>query len=1031
MIISNYAIKFRSAVFVFIAVSVILGVSSYRNLPREGAPDITIPYVFVAAVYEGTAPSEMEKLVTIPLEKQLNDLENVKEMRSTTAEGICSVAIEFLAGQDINTARQRVKDQIDLARPNLPRDLDEPIVNAFNFSSDFPVFILTLSGPTDLQRLKALAETVKTDIELVPGVKDVGISGVREREIRVEIDLARVAAYGLPLGLVVQRIADENRTISAGNIDTGNGKFQVRMPGEFGLASELKDLLLVNRPGGAVYLSDVASVADTFKDARSLSRLNGDPCVSISVKKRSGVNTVEVAGSIRKLIDHVSMPPEISMTVVFDQADHIHMMINELENNIFSGFVLVVGVLLFMGWRNSLLVAVAIPLSMLISFVVMGFMGMTLNMIVLFSLVMAVGMLGDNAIVIVENTYRQHCDGLSRIDAARRGAGEVAWPVITSTLTTVAAFWPLLTWPGIMGQFMGFLPKTLMVTLLSSLFVALVMNPALCSALVSRPKGGKTGAARGGNPLMKGYESFLRGALSRRGAVVVLSLLAMILTVQTYARYGKGIELFPEVEPRNATVDVKFPQGMAIERTDAAIREIESKLQKYEDIKFFLTTVGGQDATALMGETGTHIGQIRLEFKDAAERKQNSMKTVSEIRKDVGLIPGAEVKVDKEEEGPPTGAPVSIEVTGEDFDVLSRISGDIMREISTVEGLVDLRDDFEEALPELRVHVDRDRAAVLGLDMNTVGGYLRTAIYGTESSKFRSGDEEYDITVRAPAAQRGTVDMLQNTLIPGPGGVSVPLSSVCRVAYEGGKGAITRKNQKRVITVIGENEGRGSDKVLGDVRKRLADFSLPRGYGLTYTGENKEMEESGSFLAGAFALAVGLILVILVVQFNSPIQPLIIGSSVVLSIVGVMWGLLICRMRFGIIMTGVGVISLAGVVVNNAIVLVDCVRLRRAEGLSAMEALVTAGCLRMRPVLLTAITTILGLIPMAIGYSLEIHEWPPLITAGAESSAWWAPMAVAVIFGLGVATMLTLVVVPVLYSLCSSGADRLRALVRR
>jgi multidrug efflux pump subunit AcrB len=354
-----------------------------------------------------------------------------------------------------------------------------------------------------------------------------------------------------------------------------------------------------------------------------------------------------------------------------------------------------------------------------------------------------------------------------------------------------------------------------------------------------------------------------------------------------------------------------------------------------------------------------------------------------------------------------------------------------MREISTVEGLVDLRDDFEEALPELRVHVDRDRAAVLGLDMNTVGGYLRTAIYGTESSKFRSGDEEYDITVRAPAAQRGTVDMLQNTLIPGPGGVSVPLSSVCRVAYEGGKGAITRKNQKRVITVIGENEGRGSDKVLGDVRKRLADFSLPRGYGLTYTGENKEMEESGSFLAGAFALAVGLILVILVVQFNSPIQPLIIGSSVVLSIVGVMWGLLICRMRFGIIMTGVGVISLAGVVVNNAIVLVDCVRLRRAEGLSAMEALVTAGCLRMRPVLLTAITTILGLIPMAIGYSLEIHEWPPLITAGAESSAWWAPMAVAVIFGLGVATMLTLVVVPVLYSLCSSGADRLRALVRR
>ena len=484
------------------------------------------------------------------------------------------------------------------------------------------------------------------------------------------------------------------------------------------------------------------------------------------------------------------------------------------------------------------------------------------------------------------------------------------------------------------------------------------------------------------------------------------------------------------MEPPNAKIPLRFPQGTAIERTDAVLRRIEEKLidRDYEDVEFFLTTVGstGAGEMAGAGAAGSHIGQIHAEFMDAEDRKGNTTELVAEIRKLVGVVPGAEVKVEKEEEGPPTGPPVSIEVSGDDFDTLAQLSERIIREIETVPGLVDLQDDLEAALPELRVEVDRQRAALLGLDTAAIGRYLRTAIFGMESSTFRFGEDEYDITVRLPEAQRNTLDLLDRLRLPVAGGHSVPLSSVCRVEYRGGRGAITRKNQKRVVTISGNNENRGVDKILEEVKPRVADIRMPRGYSVTYAGDTQEMEESGKFLGRAFAMALGLIVVILVIQFNSAVLPLIIMTSVMLSVVGVLWGLMICRLKFGVIMTGLGVISLAGIVVNNAIVLVDCIRQRREEGHGPFDAAVEAGKMRLRPVLLTATTTILGLVPMAIGYSLEIHEWPPRIIAGAESSAWWAPMAVAVIFGLAVATVLTLVLVPVMYTIAESASTAFR-----
>jgi len=1023
MILSDYSVKFRSAVFVFIVVLVLIGAACYMRLPREGAPDITIPYVFVTAYYEGTGPSEVEKLVTIPLEKSLNDLENVKEIRSTSSENLCALSIEFVAGQDIDLARQRVKDKVDLAKPDLPEDLDEPIVDAFNFSSDFPVFTFALSGETDLSRLKNLAENLQDEIEMLSGVKSAGMSGVREREIRVEMDLTRLVAYDIPLSLVVERISRENSTVSAGNMEMGGDKFQVRIPGEFQLVAEMRDILLTEREGRPIYLTDIATITDTYKDVESISRLNGNSCVSISIKKRAGENAVALISKVKQILDDFSLPPGISLTVVMDQSEYVNMMIRELENNVVTGFILVVIILfVFMGGRNSLFVALAIPLSMLIAFAIMAFNGFTLNMMVLFSLVLAVGMLVDNAIVIVENIYRHRGLGMSKTEAARRGASEVAWPVITSTLTTCAAFSPLLFWPDIMGQFMGFLPRTLIIVLSASLFVAIVINPAVCSALIStgerkNPGNGKIAY----HPFVMGYEALLRSALKHRLPVILIGFSFLVLSILSWGELGKGRELFPDVEPRNATVHLKFPQGTSIERTDSALREIEEKLHKYGDIEFFLTTVGsGASLGPWGGGLGTHRGNIHVEFLDAKDRQGDSIELVERIRDDIGTIAGGEIEVEREREGPPTGAPISIEISGDDFDTLSRCSGDITRTIETVPGLVDLQDDLEEALPELQFRVDRPRAALLGLDTDAIGFFLRAAIYGIESSKFRADEDEYDITLRVPRKQRDTVNMLDEIFIPVPGGGTVPLSSVGRVVYAGGRGAIGRKDQKRVVTIRGNNQGRGVDNILKDIRPLIEGINLPCGYSVRYAGDDEEMREATAFLGRAFAVAVGLILVILVVQFNSAILPGVILITVLLSLIGVIWGLLICRMKFGVIMTGVGVISLAGIVVNNAIVLVDCILKRRDEGLDALEAAVAAGRIRLRPVLLTATTTILGLIPMAVGYSLEIHAWPPRFVAGAETSEWWAPMAVVVIFGLGVATVLTLVLVPVMYSFCDS-----------
>lgn len=1034
MIVTTYAIKFRKAVLIGIVLLALAGVDAYRVLPREQFPDVTIPHIYVTAPYKGTAPEDVEKLIAIPMERKLNEVEGIKELRSSSGENLCFIDIEFVAGTDINIARQRVKDKVDLARPDLPADLDEPVVDGRNFSSDIPVLIFTLSGDPDLQRLKNLAELLKDRIERLADVRDVVISGGLEREIRVEADLVRLAAYDLPLGRLLQRIADENVTITAGSLEAGGHKYLVRIPGEFALASSMRDMAVAGAAGHPVFLRDVAVITDGFKDVDSLSRINGKPCVSLSVKKRDGINVVSTIQEIRRILGDTILPPGVQATTVFDQADEIARQIRELENNIFSGFLLVLVVLLvFMGLRNSLLVALAIPTSLLAAFIIMRAAGATLNMMTLFSLVLVIGMLVDNAIVIVENTYRLRQLGLSRVEASLRGAREVAWPVTTSTLTTVAAFLPLMYWPGMIGKFMWFLPWTVIVTLVASLGVALLFNPAVCSFFIGRQRGR---ARADGDPprphrFVRWYERLLRRSLEQRAATLTVGVAMLVVAFSAYARFGLGVVLFPVVDPRNADVFIRFPEGTPLERVDAAVRAVERAIPRTPDIQYVLANIGvGASADPLLGGvgSGTHRASLTIQFVPFEQRRGKTLALVDDIRNAIPSIPGAEVTVSRERMGPPVGAPVQVELSGDDFSTLSELTAQAEQRLAAIPGLVDVRHDYEDALPELQFQVDRTRAALYGMDAREIGTFLRMSIFGLEASTYRAGKDEYDITVRLPKNQRDTLSLLANVRLPAVNGDSVPLTSLGKTVYTGGRGEIRRKNQKRVITISGNDQGRGLDRILADVKDAMAGLRLPAGYALEMTGENKEQQEASAFLLRAFLIATGLILLILVIQFNSPAMPLVIYTSVAMSMIGVIFGLLVTHTKFSVVMTGLGVISLAGVVVNNAIVLIDCINQLRAEGMPVGEAIVQAGVRRLRPVLLTAVTTILGLIPMAAGWGLEVHTWPWKLTAGAESSAWWGPMAVAVLFGLALATVLTLVLVPALYSMVDQAAEALRRL---
>jgi multidrug efflux pump len=1075
MIVPNTAVKKRTSVVVLAIIIIIFGYMSYNSLPREAAPDITIPYIFITTSYPGVAPEDIEQSITIPIEKKLKGLEAVKQIRSSSTEGMSSIIIEFVAGTDIEEVLSKTKDKVDLAKPELPADLEEdPEVFEINIS-ELPIVVLSLSGTAGLVRLKEIAEDLQDDIESIPGVLEAEVTGGLEREIRVEPDPHKLAYYGLSIVSLQSVIAKENQNVSGGAIRMGDGRFQLRVPGEFKSPDEIYGLIVRLHEGQPVYLKDVARVVDGFKDEEGRSRFNGHEAINIAVKKRAGENVTRISEQIDKLIEEQSptWPAGMRVTKLMDHAKDIRIMVADLENNIITGLILVIVVLFFvMGIRNAVLVSLAIPFSMLISFMVLNALGITLNMVVLFSLTLSLGMLVDNAIVIVENIFRYMEQGVPRIQAAIRATSEVAQPVAASTLTIVAAFLPLIFWPGIMGEFMAYLPKAVIITLSSSLFVAMVINPALAAIFLRLPPGhrftrikvsaeeieraGEAPIIVGGS-LLKGYRRVLDGALNHRLAVLSMAFLGVVVMAMVWL-YEIGlerpIEFFPNIDPHSIYINLDMPEGADLEYSDRIARQVEMGLcnssghplasadadpaqcyynnteKKLHTLRQGQQVVGLTDmanikhiysrtvavtggSSAFESNSPNHIG---IQFYNIEDRVEPSTQTVDEIRRRIKDIPGAQITVAAQEEGPPTGAPINIEIVGNDFHVLGRIAEQVRSVLEKIPFAQDIRDDYVPGSPTVKVRVDRQKAAMLGLSTDVIGFALKVAFNGIKVSTFREGDEDYDITVQLPESDRRVTDILRELLIPTAQGL-IPLSTVAKFEITGGLGQVNRINHERAVTVkanVDEEQVPGP-VVRAQAERILADFPLPPGYKILFTGEFEFQQEAEAFLSKAFAAAIFLIILILVTQFNSVAQPLIIMTSVILSLGGVLLGLSVMELPFGIIMTGVGVISLAGVVVNNAIVLIDYTNRLHQRGMHFREAIMAAGCTRLRPVLLTAVTTILGLLPMVTGIAYDFHKME--IAWVSESSQWWSSMASAVIFGLALATVLTLVVVPSLYAL--------------
>lgn len=1094
--LSSFSINNRISVLVLITLVAVMGVVSYINIPKESFPSINIPNIFVVTVYPGVSPEDMESLITRKLEDELGNISDVKTMTSTSSEGYSNINLEFEPSVDIEDALQKVREKVDLAKPELPEDAEDPVVQEINLS-EFPIMNVNLSGKYDEEILKEIAEDLQDKIEAIPSVLGVDLTGALEREVQVDVDLAKMKYYGIAFGEIIQAISAENVTVPGGDISVGTKKFLLRVPGQYDDPALLEDIVIKGEEQSPIYIRDVASVTFGFKERETYSELGTAPVVTLGVKKRTGENILETGERTKEILDEAipTLPPTTTYTITNDQSVEVISMVSNLENNIISGLILVVGVLLFfLGVRNASFVGVSIPLSMFLSFIVLSAIGITMNMIVLFSLILSLGMLVDNAIVVVENIYRYLEEGYDNFEAAKKGTGEVAVPIIAGTMTTIAAFAPMVFWPGVVGQFMSYLPKTLIITLSSSLFVGLIINPVICALFMkvdgqenraSLTKSGKRilfGAAAffaviallssfvswmmliilgvafwlsnkyilepigrwwqrdGLNSVINKYETSLVWALDHRRSTIGISIAVLISSVFMLMAFNPGTEFFPEdIPPKDVYIQIETPIGSDVEFTKTIVDQVRDRVENlpnYVDVNSVLAT-SGASITADPGSSGggntPNKGTVALNFVDFQEREGDVFEAMEFLRNHMTEnIVGAKITVEQPPNGPPTGKPVNLEIYGSNMDQLTTISDRvlaILEEDSVFAKMDGLESNLPEARPEVRIEVDREKAALYELSTNTIGMTIRQAINGVEASKFRDGKDEYDIIVRLSDEYRDDMSTLSDLTIFQEAN-QIPLSEVATWEVSDGLGGINHKDSERVITISADvRSGYQANAVLAEVQGVLSDYleDLPEGYNYGWTGQQQEQDDSFEFLGVAFLIALFLITFILVSQFNSVAKPLIILSSVIMSMAGVFYGLVTFQMAFGL-MAFLGIISLAGIVVNNAIVLIDYVDiLRERDGLNLRDALVQGGKVRFRPVILTAITTTLGLVPLAIGFNFDfivlvgtpiefLTNLGSYIYMGGEQAAWWGPMAIAVIVGLTFATALTLILVPVLYS---------------
>jgi len=1110
---SSLAIDNSTSIFILTLMILFFGISSYNNMPKEAFPEIPWPKIYVNTVYFGNAASDIESLITRPIEKELQSVSEVKNVTSSSLQDYSLIVAEFQSNVDLDVAIRKVKDAVDKAKSELPTDLDnDPEVLDINMS-EIPIMSINVSGSYPNDELKEYAEMLQDDIEGLVEISEVDLKGAQEREVKIDVDLPRMESTQVSFSDIENAIRSENVTMSGGELVSNDFRRTIRVIGEFENVRQLEDLIVKAENQNPIYLKDIAKVTFGFKDRTSIARADELPVISLDVIKQSGQNLLSASDKIKEIIKNAKatyLPKGITIKPFNDQSIQTRDMVSNLENSIISGVILVVMVLLFfLGIRNAMFVGIAIPLSMLMGILIINLVGYTLNTVVLFSLILALGMLVDNAIVVVENVFRFQQNGHDSVSAAKLGTGEVALPIIASTATTLAAFFPMIFWPGLMGSFMRYLPITLIIVLSSSLFVALVINPVVTATLMKIDERADTVEERKRKlrniligalvmafavvafhvmnilwarnlmaivfvvtllnffilrpasfafqnsflPLLeRGYNKFIRFAL--KGIVPVIIFMGTIgLLIGTNLLLNANMpkqEFFPSPDPNYVNAFVELPLGTDIEATNETMKQLESRITKvmepYEGIvEAILAQIGENTSDPNAGPNfGASPNRARLtvSFVPSTDRGElSSAKAMDDIRAAVQGIPGVQITVDKEQSGPPQEKPIYIEIQGENMDTLAKLSNRMIAFINNknIGGIEEIKADVQIGKPEMSVNIDREAARRYGVSTFAIADAIRTAVFGKEVSKFKDGEDDYPITLRLDKQYRYSIDNLLNQRItfrnPANGRISqVPISTVATVDFSSTYSSINRKEQERVIVLTSNVvEPYYADDVVAEIKSALDEFQMPKDFTYRFAGGQEQQAEETAFLSSAFMIALFMIFIILVAQFNSVISPFIIIISVVFSTIGVFLGYVFTGMDIVVIMTGVGIISLAGIVVNNAIVLIDYTNLviqrtRERAGKKTVNevdtediksAIIEGGATRLRPVLLTAITTVLGLIPLAIGFNFNfstfITDLDPQFFIGGDNAAFWGTMAWTVIYGLVFATFLTLVVVPVMY----------------
>lgn len=981
------------------------GIAAFYTIPKEANPDITIPMIYVSMTLEGISPEDGERLLVRPMEQELRSLEGVKEMRGTASEGHASVMLEFDAGFDPDKALQDVREKVDTARAKIPQEADEPRVNEINVSL-FPVLSVGLSGPLSERELITVARRLQDAIEGIPEVLEVEIGGDREDLLEVVVDPQVLESYGVDFDQLASLVTRNNQLVAAGSLDTGAGRMAIKVPGIIENIEDVMTMPIKVSDDTVVTFGDVAMLQRTFKDPTGFARINGEPALVLEVSKRAGANIIETIAKVRGLIEgaHSELPEELEVRYIMDQSTEVRDILSDLLNNVLTAIVLVIIVVIAaMGPRSAVLVGLTIPGAFLTGILVIWGMGLTLNIVVLFSLILVAGMLVDGAIVVSELADRNLSEGQTVRSAWADAASRMAWPIIASTATTLAVFAPLLFWPGVVGEFMKFLPITVIICLAASLLMALVFLPVL---------GGVSGGRRvrhstGGGAMMAGYRKVLGKLLGYPG-FTLLGVLAVIVVIYAgYARFNHGVEFFPSVEPDSAQVQVRARGDLSVWERDAIVREVEQRLQDMPEVKALYARSMVAPDSQLAPDV---IGVLQFQFNDWFTRRPAN-EILEDFRQRTADIPGIELEFRKQEGGPADGKPVELKVSSVEAGRLNAYVDRLRARMEAMGGFVDIEDDRSLPGIEWQLKVDRESAARFGTDVLSVGSAVRLITNGLVLATYRPEDvrDEVDIAVRVPNDWRELDQFQRQTINTNRG--QAPLSEF--VSLEPGQktGSIVRVDGQRTITIKSDLEpGRRVDELLRSLQADMPE--PPPGIIVQVAGENEDQQQAANFLATAFVVAIAMMLLILVTQFNSLYQTFLILSAIVLSTAGVLLGLLLNGQSFGIVMVGMGIIALAGIVVNNNIILIDTYNQMRRSGMAAYEAALETGCLRLRPVLLTAVTTVLGLMPMVLGINVDLLT--PSLGIGAPSTQWWTQLSSAIAGGLTFATMLTLLLTPAL-----------------